>query len=156
VRILGSRSRGLVLICATTLEELLKRCIEAHLVEHRDVKNLTNGFNAPIAGFANRILFAFAVGLISKQEYDDLTRLRKIRNEFAHSIDASFQSPNVVSHCESIKGVRTAHQDDSPRGKFVLNAIFMVAVLEGRITEASEQRLFHREWKSNSEDAPSS
>ncbi|OOG87040.1 hypothetical protein B0E41_04845 [Hydrogenophaga sp. A37] len=46
---------------------------------------LIDGFNAPLGTFSSRIKAAYAMGLITKDQFIDLERLRKIRNEFAHS-----------------------------------------------------------------------
>lgn len=137
--------RGVVLINATILDEVLKEAIESHLVEHKDVKKLTEGFNAPIGTFHSRILLSFAIGLIPEDEYKQLELIRKIRNEFAHNVEASFESKSVVSHCWSL-----AHsplfanlQDSSPKDVYVMSAVLLNVVIQSRLPETSRQRLFY-------------
>ncbi|MCC7596730.1 transcriptional regulator [Janthinobacterium sp. FW305-129] len=46
---------------------------------------LVEGFNAPLGTFSSRIKAAYSIGLITKEQFQDLEILRKIRNEFAHN-----------------------------------------------------------------------
>jgi len=145
----GESDRGLVLINATILDELLVRNLQAHLVEHKDVPKLFNGIGAPLATFSARILFAFAVGLLPEDEYRELNLIRKIRNEFAHSVIVSFKSPNIVSYCQTLmhSGKIVEEPLFGPREMFALSAAFMTLLLESRLVEASNQRLSYQEWK---------
>jgi DNA-binding MltR family transcriptional regulator len=79
------------------LDELLKRSIEAYLIAHKEVRALTDGFNAPIGTLATRTLMAFALGLISEREYQELILIRKVRNDFAHAIETSFSDQSVAA-----------------------------------------------------------
>lgn len=49
------------------------------------LNSLVEGFNAPLGTFSSRIKAAYALGLLTKDQFLDLERLRKIRNEFAHT-----------------------------------------------------------------------
>ena len=148
----GESDRGLVLICSTVLDEILKRSIESHLVRHKVVEKLTESFNAPIGSFHARILLSFAIGLIPEDEYRQLDLIRKIRNEFAHSVDAKFQLPRIISYCQllSQSPMFAAIENAAPREAFAMCAAFLIVVLESRLPEASNQRLFYQEWKAES------
>lgn len=76
--------RGLILSLAAFAEEALGDLIYAFMIPGEPAKQLIEGFNAPIGTLSARIRTAFALGLITKNQYEDLDRLRKIRNEFAH------------------------------------------------------------------------
>ena len=151
----GESERGIVLINATILDDVLKQSIESHLVGHKDVKRLTEGFNAPIGILHSRILLSFAIGLISEDEYKQLELIRKIRNEFAHNVEASFQSQRVVSHCHLLsQSPLFANIQNSPaKDVFVMSAAFLILIIQSRLPEVSRQRLYYREW-SASRDAP--
>lgn len=86
--------RGLVLSLAAFAEEALGELLKAFLISSDATLQLIEGFNAPLGTFSSRIKAAYATGLITKEQFLDLERLRKIRNEFAHtwkSVDISNQ-----------------------------------------------------------------
>lgn len=83
--------RGLALICAAMLDDLLEKSIRAFLLEHEETARLLDGLNAPLGTLSARALAAFALGVLSKNEYRECEKLRKIRNIFAHNIHASFK-----------------------------------------------------------------
>ena len=86
--------RGLVLSLAAFAEEALGELLKAFMTPSEATTQLIEGFNAPLGTFSSRIKAAYAIGLITKEQSLDLERLRKIRNEFAHSwkpIDISKQ-----------------------------------------------------------------
>ncbi|MBC8040763.1 MAG: transcriptional regulator [Opitutaceae bacterium] len=80
---------------------------------------LIEGFNAPLGTFSSRIKAAYAIGLITKDQFLDLERLRKIRNEFAHSwksVDLSKQK--VAALIDSMAFSRIDdHFPDTPSEK---------------------------------------
>lgn len=77
--------RGLVLSLAAFAEDALGQLLKAFLLTNEATNQLLEGFNAPLGTFSARIKAAYALGLIEKDQLDDLERLRKMRNEFAHS-----------------------------------------------------------------------
>jgi hypothetical protein len=77
--------RGLVLSLAAFAEEALGELLKAFMTPSDASTQLIEGFNAPLGTFSSRIKAAYAIGLITKDQFLDLERLRKIRNEFAHS-----------------------------------------------------------------------
>src|ERR1700688_2397074 len=87
--------RGTALISAAMLDDLLGKCIASLLVEHPDVQQLLEGFNAPLGTLSARTLAAFALGLLSEQEYKECQILRKVRNAFAHDVHVSFRDQKV-------------------------------------------------------------
>ncbi len=90
--------RGLVLSLAAFAEEALGDVLKAFMTASEATAQLIEGFNAPLGTFSSRTKAAYAIGLITKEQFLDLERLRKIRNEFAHSwkpVDIS--KPKVVA-----------------------------------------------------------
>jgi DNA-binding MltR family transcriptional regulator len=77
--------RGLVLSLAAFAEEALGELLKAFMTPSEATIQLVQGFNAPLGTFSSRIKAAYAIGLITKEQFLDLEHLRKIRNEFAHS-----------------------------------------------------------------------
>jgi DNA-binding MltR family transcriptional regulator len=111
--------RGLVLSLAAFAEDALGSLLREFMVPSEATKLLLEGFNAPLGTFSARIKACLALGLIAKDQYNDLERLRKIRNEFAHHwrhVDLSSQS--VAGHVAALSyGTLTNHFPETPAAK---------------------------------------
>jgi mannitol operon repressor len=141
--------RGAVLVYAAMMDDLLRRSIEARLIDHKDVKRLTDGFNAPVGTFASRNLLALGLGVVSEREYQEVELIRKIRNAFAHSIDMSFDAQAIAARCAKLSfailesdGVQT-----SSRVRFLTAASCLHLNLVNRAHYVKERRLGHEEWR---------
>ncbi|MEQ9231161.1 MAG: hypothetical protein RIF46_10800 [Cyclobacteriaceae bacterium] len=95
----GESDRGYVLFLAAQADEYLKRILQAFLVEDELSRGLFEGAFAPFHSLDGKTRAAFAMGLISRDEMAQIQALRKVRNIFAHSMDASFESVDVVKIC---------------------------------------------------------
>ena len=75
-----------VLVSAAMLEEQVRRVLLTRMrkLSGEMHKRLFDGYG-PLGSFSGKIDLAFALQAISKEVYDDLTVIRKIRNKFAHS-----------------------------------------------------------------------
>jgi len=95
--------RALVLSLAAFAEEALGDLIQAYLMPGDSTDKLLAGFNAPLGTFSARIRMAHALGLLTSHQADDLDRLRKIRNEFAHNWEpVSFEDQNISTHIRAL------------------------------------------------------
>jgi len=77
--------RGAALIAAAMLDDRLKDMLSSFLADTATAKELLSGFNAPLGTFSSRISAAHALGLLQDNELNEITLIRKIRNEFGHS-----------------------------------------------------------------------
>ncbi|MFO0244140.1 MAG: MltR family transcriptional regulator [Acidobacteriota bacterium] len=77
--------RGLILSLSAFAEDALGSLLKAYLIPSNASAQLLEGFNAPLGTLSARIKAAYAMGLITKEQFSDLERLRKIRNDFAHT-----------------------------------------------------------------------
>jgi DNA-binding MltR family transcriptional regulator len=95
--------RGAALTGSAFLERELGLLIRAFLVhEPSVVKTLLDGGMAPLKSFSARTRITFALGLISKAEYSDLSLVRAIRNEFAHEpFTATFDTETISARCKA-------------------------------------------------------
>ena len=89
--------RAMVLSLATFLEETLGRLLLAYLRTCKATKELVEGFNAPLGTLGSRIKAAFALGLVTEDQYKDLEILRKVRNQFAHDWEGVSLARNDIS-----------------------------------------------------------
>ena len=115
--------RGAALICATWLDEELSAAIKTKFINSDNEKRVFES-NCPLSTFSSKIEIAYSLGLLSKRNYSDLTIIRKIRNDFAHSIldsnsePVSFNTQQIRDRCYSLKRVED-EKFDSPRHSFL-------------------------------------
>lgn len=90
--------RGLILALAAFAEDSLEGLLLAYLVPGKQAKDLVEGFNAPLGTLSARIKAAYALGLLTREQYEDLDVARRIRNAFAHDwAMCSFSRPDIKS-----------------------------------------------------------
>lgn len=96
--------RGLVLSLAAFAEDALGSLLKAFMLPTRSTTQLIEGFNAPLGNFSSRIKAAYSLGLIRKEQFDDLEQLRKIRNLFAHTWQPlGLDDQRVTGHIRSLR-----------------------------------------------------
>ena len=76
--------RGLVLSLAAFAEDTLGILLLTYLKDGKQSKELVEGFNAPLGTLSTRIKAAYSIGLLLREQYEDLEVCRKVRNAFAH------------------------------------------------------------------------
>jgi mannitol operon repressor len=110
----------------------------------KDTTRLLEGFNAPLGTFASRILSAFALGLLSEEEYRECENIRKIRNIFAHNIYTSFEDQKVKDLCANLR--YSGKEPGDARQQYSTATIVLILPLSDRPTYASKRRLKHQDW----------
>lgn len=97
--------RGLALALAAFAEDTLGRLLLTYLIDCKQSKDLVEGFNAPLGTLASRMKAAYAVGLLTKEQYEDLEIARKIRNLFAHNWEGvSLSQPDIRAMIGQLHG----------------------------------------------------
>jgi DNA-binding MltR family transcriptional regulator len=87
--------RGAAILAGSFIEHYLGIYLRSRTVNEKIAEKLF-GAMGPLATFSQRIAVAYAFGLIEKWHFDDLERIRKIRNYFAHHpFDGSFEAEDV-------------------------------------------------------------
>ncbi len=71
------------------LDQHLVQAIKAQWIDDGEVLEELFREGGAIGSFGTRIRVGFAVGLYSEEAYHDLIRINKIRNLFAHKLDAA-------------------------------------------------------------------
>lgn len=140
-------ARGVVLLSTGYLEKQLRDVLEAFMREGARAASLLDGPNAPLGTFSARTTACHAFGLISDRENHDLNVLRRIRNEFAHDMHTSFETPAVIERCRTLQ--LKAHDYDSekmgqvrisPQGQFQTSASALILNLTNRPHYVRKQR----------------
>lgn len=141
--------RGAVLTAAAFLDGRLEEILRCFIADIPEAKSLFKGINAPLGTFAARTLMVYALALIDKNEFEDLTNIREIRNRFAHSwTEASFASDDVIKFCKKLpwQGPPELESDSNMRGRFSFAVAGMMVNLLWRARLASKERREIREW----------
>lgn len=76
---------AMVLSLATFIEDTLGRLLLAYFRNCKTTRELVEGFSAPLGALGTRTKAAYAFGLLTKEQYQDIEILRKVRNQFAHN-----------------------------------------------------------------------
>ena len=146
--------RGMVLISCGFLEEQLRQVLLSFFAENKQHAGLVDGGSAPIGTFSARIATCHALTLINDDERHDLDQLRKIRNEFAHSMQASFDLQNIKDRCSNLR--LKAHDYSfeelgevivSSQGQFTTAATALILNLVNRPHYVSQQRRRPTVWQ---------
>ena len=126
---LGEKDRAAVILACSFFDDILSRLLKAYFVDGKISRELIYGGNAPLGTFSSRIKCNYALGLLSKEEYDDLNRLRNLRNKFAHEWNyLDLNNDKMSSICRSMDHIRLdmPAKDQTPRECFntVVGALF--------------------------------
>jgi len=109
--------RAAAILAASFLDNTLRQVLLAYMVDDPRIKDLFEG-DRPLATFSSRISLAFGLGLLPPDRRKDLSLVRKIRNHFAHSEEAtSFSASPVQDWCTQFWIARKESTDEfSARG----------------------------------------
>ena len=140
--------RGSVLVTCSMLDDLLRKIISSFLLKGKEANDLIEGFNAPLGTFSARIKCAHAMGLITKKEFSECNILRKIRNEFAHNINISFEEQSIIDLCKNLqlraKDYEGVHVN--PHGQYATASTALILNLTNRAHYVSKERLKLKNW----------
>jgi DNA-binding MltR family transcriptional regulator len=154
LEILHSESaRGQVLVSTGFLEEQLREVLLAFMLENQNGRELLDGANAPLGTLSARIHACSALGLISGVEAHDLTIIRRIRNDFAHDIHTTFETPSVVDRCKLLRIKAHDYTSDkmgevkvNAAGQFQTAAVALIMNLTNRPHYVSKKRCLEAKW----------
>jgi DNA-binding MltR family transcriptional regulator len=141
--LLSESDRGAVLLGAALIEESLKKLLRQFLIEDSETAEKLF-WKGPLqsAGASNQI--AYCLGLISKQELEDIERIQQIRNQFAHQLlKVRFENNEIEKSCVELTApdefMRTA-KGLAPRLRFTLAVVILSGLLERRRKMAKTQQ----------------
>jgi DNA-binding MltR family transcriptional regulator len=101
--LVGQSDRALAIVSAAELDNDLRELISSFLiVENKIVSDLFGNYK-PLGPFGSKIQMAYCLGLISELEYNNLTIIQKVRNDFAHRLGLDFASDPIRNRCANIK-----------------------------------------------------
>lgn len=104
-------------------------------------KRLFDGYG-PMSSFSGKIDMAYALQIITKKAYDELTTIRRLRNKFAHSIAlVSFDSDEIRALFKHFSAFESATKDYQAYYLLKLKEIdtFLDRVIEDGLSTRDEQ-----------------
>lgn len=126
--------RGAAIVGVAWVEEELLAAIQSFLQKDKKAWDRLFGRSGSLSTFSAKIDMARLLGIVDEEIASDLHRLRKIRNEFAHSVlgknseAPTFNTIHIRDMCFSIRC--SSHEEDlKPRARFlracaILNSSF--------------------------------
>lgn len=111
-----SDDRTAAIVGASLVESALqRRLVQSFDSRAKDVERRVFEHRGPLSDFNSKILIAQAFAVVSDRLADDMQRIRKIRNCFAHArVDVRFDEPLVaqeVSELAAVTATRKAYAD---------------------------------------------
>jgi DNA-binding MltR family transcriptional regulator len=135
--------RNKAIMGSSFLEMTLTQVLKAFLPQNdKEVEKLINPGNGALGTFSSKISLVYVLGLMDKIVKTDLHLIRKIRNEFAHNIDVSFDDKKIAGWCKALKWHRETILTAPPpnatnRDLFQVSVHQIVAHLHGCISIAA-------------------
>jgi len=123
--------RGAALVAAAFADNVLESMLRSFFVDDKKVMDGVLSPNGTGGTFSARIGLAYCLGLIGKQHLNDLSIMRKIRNEFAHlDRPVTFNMPRVRKLCGQLIAPQILGlQGSSARDTFILSAVMVTTQL---------------------------
>jgi hypothetical protein len=100
-----SSDRACALVMSSFLDRALVSLLSTQMreVAEPDRKLLFYGETAFLGTFSAKIRLSYALGLISKNQRDNLNTIKDIRNVFAHSTKVmTFENTQISQHCDKL------------------------------------------------------
>lgn len=125
--------RGTVLVGAAAMDEGLTRLLRSFFVDSKKIVDQLFEHQGSLGTFSGKIDLAFCCGLIGVQSQRDLHLIRKIRNDFAHSLSAaSFDDESISARCNELKSCNWAPPENrsTARQRFFRSIAHLSMVLD--------------------------
>jgi len=136
-------NRGITLIAAAILDDSLEALLSASVIalskeeEHRKIIRLKLfGDIGPLQTFSSKVELAYAVGAIDKTLWEALHIVRKLRNDFAHSVDIRYDDDSVKARIYNLSEKLYPKTELKPDGKLLNKLGYM---LYGMAEEAKQK-----------------
>lgn len=102
----------------------------------------------PLVSLTHKARLAYALGLIDKTLLNDLEIIHKIRNEFAHSLEADFAGAKLLEHVKKLSMVNGQKITATNSYKLYQQTVFeSITSLGKAINQAVYRRAAHEELK---------
>lgn len=114
IRALQTRTHAeIVVVGAAIIEEQLLRALLTKMrpLSGEMKKRLFDGYG-PLSSFSAKIDLSYALQILNKDQYDDLTVIRRIRNHFGHAMSlVNFDKLAIREHFKHFKTLQAGETD---------------------------------------------
>ena len=146
-----SSDRACAILGGVFMDEYLGQLLRTYIVQDNPIVNALFTFGHSLDSFRQKIEMAYALGLLTHQEYTALDTIRTIRNDFAHSLHGlSFDSPTIADRCRPLNFVILEDPAPgwvpSPKEHFRLAVLLLEAELTRHISDIRTQNLGRTPW----------
>jgi hypothetical protein len=139
----SSDDRSCAILCASYVDDCLDVMIRNALMGNKDAIDGLLSDMMPLSSFSAKINIAFCLNLVHDTVYEDLHRIRKIRNAFAHRVaDLTFGTDPVRSWCldmvfpeDYLAPEEISHLGNDQRQYFILTCAMFSWFFEGHYFE---------------------
>ncbi|UPK45469.1 MltR family transcriptional regulator [Paenibacillus pabuli] len=136
----GESDRGCALLAIAFLDNILKELLRKFLVDDSSVFNNLFAGSGGLSSFSSRIELAYLLGLISPMQRRDLNLLRKIRNDFAHSMDIiDFENQTISNRINELYHLYSG-QESSTRTKYIRVIFSIAGLIQGGILRSESRQ----------------
>jgi mannitol operon repressor len=145
--------RGAALNAAAVLDDWLSNILKQFLADNKSSENLLSGFNAPLGTFSAKAAAAHALGLIQDNEIEEITIIRKIRNEFGHSWKGiSFENQKIKDLTYNLPwlGPKELEEGSTTRGRFNAAEAILLTDLMWRSRLVKKEKRQPKIWPNKS------
>ncbi len=140
--------RAAVILSCAFLDTLLRDLIATQLVDNKAVIDELLGSekkaDRPLSSFGARITTAYLLGLINKEQYQDLKYIKTIRNKFAHELHGfSFDNGEIIKLCNMLQSPKMLEgfpimENQDHKRKYIIAASLLLMQLGICILEAQK------------------
>lgn len=127
--------RGAAIVGASLVDEHLRWALETRFIEDLSATRkdwIFNG-NGPLATYSAKVELGYALGLYAEKLRSNLRQIGKIRNKFAHGIEATtFSNPEIVKLCKQFDFEGQVPQsllDSNARHAYLLECFLAMGIL---------------------------
>lgn len=142
VREFGDESnRGAALVAAALLDLNLEDLLRTFMID--DPVEVEYLLGSGLQSYGARIRVAYALGLVSDDEANDLRVIQSVRNYFAHNLHVTFEAEVVQVQLERLRLLRQVLPEArrlSPRRQLEQAACMLSAVLVQRLQDVAAIR----------------
>jgi len=151
----GQPDRVAAIMATAMVEAVLERLLVASFKQRsRERERAMLGQSGPLATFAAKIQIAAAFGVITEPISEELTRMKNVRNIFAHAAtNVSFDTPEIAELADNFKslaamrsgpGIRDHPVAETYKGKpgYVLVATLLSILMDGQIAKLGGERVY--------------
>jgi DNA-binding MltR family transcriptional regulator len=137
--------RAAAILGGVFLDEHLRRLISNFVVDEKEILDGLFEVEQPIATFSSRIKMSYTLGLINKQVYGDLNKIRNIRNVFAHALHGvSFDHDNIREWCKDLEMpkqlIPAQYELYPPRMLYISGVLFVASYLQSKAEQIGQHR----------------